>query len=724
MGSNCQGCEALWRLRIGYVEHRFSDGVCLNHIPLARQFWDRDGEHHYSKNKFHYNGQTTTTRGAIKLVDSSIRRWELMLVNEVSAPINNLGKGRILDPDWVDIDLLQWKDRCLKTHRERCDNPMKIWSTRPAWLIDVKQKCLVPGAKTDGRRYVALSYQYGTGSWLRITEAATLSSLEILGSLDKAEVLPAISPMIRHAMYLTTVLGERFLWADALCIPHYDAATTTEQLNLMGAIYANATVTITAADTHSGQGIPGLRGVSKPREIEQRVIQFGTKQIVAQPAEYGHHPFRLPLPYNRRGWTYQECMMSSRKVIFARGELIWECPCSYRKEGLAPSVNAHPRFSPSHRMSPILAGFPDTESLHEILAEFQRRELTYDSDALASITGLLSVFSRTFSGGFLYGLPEKFFDSALGWRASFHRRRHNVSPGSSRLGPSGLPSWSWIGWENRERGPFSTNHCDNALVYAGIRTSTRETFPITKWFTAKSPTVTAAERRPIFSTWPTDRETYKDPSNALPTGWTRHEAPKHIGGMPVAYPDGCGSSIFIHEDMKDERDADPGEERTNWWYYPVPVADISASTLPFTPEQTEYLFCRTHKACLWAAGRGTLKPNTQVNLWNAEKTKVGFLQPTGMIEQDMFPADVSSRVEGSRERGGEELIGTGVDLVAISRVREYKSSGRLGTVSTTEHMVVLWVEWADGVAYRQGYGEVYKEAWDKLPLESIELVLG
>ena len=42
-----------------------------------------------------------------------------------------------------------------------------------------------------------------------------------------------------------------------------------------------------------------------------------------------------------------------------------------------------------------------------------------------------------------------------------------------------------------------------------------------------------------------------------------------------------------------------------------------------------------------------------------------------------------------------------------------------------EHYVVLWVEWANGVAYRRASGVVERAAWDAHPdREEVDLVLG
>ena len=105
-------------------------------------------------------------------------------------------------------------------------------------------------------------------------------------------------------MYLTSAIGERYLWADALCIAHGD--NIAEQYTNMGAIYASAIVTIIAADGDSQDGVLGLRDISAPRNLEQNIIPFGEDKIVVRNTNIFFSSKRLGTRYYDRGWTYQE----------------------------------------------------------------------------------------------------------------------------------------------------------------------------------------------------------------------------------------------------------------------------------------------------------------------------------------------------------------------------------------------------------------------------------
>lgn len=626
--------------------------------------------------------------------------WNLLLVKQASVP-GHAGTGRVLDPDWVDIGIAnQWKNQCLSSHGAKCNNPMKIWPTSPAFLIDIKNKCLVPGEGCSP--FVALSYRQGDHLGFRI-DADIMKKLRMPNALDSPEISSRLPPIIYHSMHLTSVIGERYLWVDALCIDHSDNATTTEQLQLMSAIYASAIVTIIAADGDSQDGLLGLRNVSSPRKLEQRIIPFGEERIIVR--NTGIFDMDSGTPYYDRGWTYQEYKMSTRKIIFNQKELHWECQCSVWHEEMIPGTELDKYIDP--RMGVLLAGFPDMGSLSHIIARYNERNLRYDEDALPGISGLLSVASRTFTNGFLYGLPEMLFERGLGWKPCWSHtnlRRRIVSSSSSgrRLSYSALPSWSWIGWQ----GLVSIG--DEAARINYRKHWIEETTPITEWFTSSAPSGSPLRR--IRSTWFEKRDAFKSLTNPLPAGWTRHKVPPEdlMKWEPLLYPSGCSGDIFKHPNMPD-KDCDS-------WYYPFPVPNIQDTTLPFTPEQTPYIFCKTSKARLWAHQAGD---GNNLELHNESGRRIGVLHLHNQEQLELFPKTVASGAQGKL-----------IELVAIYRSTIYsktwdKTQERYTYPLTIEERYqVLWVEWKEQVACRLAGGHVEKAGWEELDLEEVSLILG
>ncbi|WXC63232.1 hypothetical protein SNK03_009049 [Fusarium graminearum] len=467
----------------------------------------------------------------------------------------------------------------------------------PAWLIDVEQKCLVPG--DVGGTYVALSYTYGNHAG-RLVDASILDKFQVPGALESPSLSGYISPIIRNAIFLTAAIGEKYLWADAICITHEDRESTARQLTSMGAIYANAIVTVVAADGDPLTGLAGIRGISAARQLNQVIVPFQDQKL--KRLDYWALQMENRLPYYERGWIYQEVRLSTRKIVFHGEQLHWMCRCSVWHEESAQrfqtEVVTYNEQLIDFSVRVLFSGFFTCAVFEMVVQSFNIKTLRYDEDAFPAISGLLSVLSRRFKGGFLYGIPEMMFERGLGW----------------------LP-WT---------------------PYANLKRRTRSSRP-------HSQTDPPEMWRRIRSTWYEDRDSYKDFNKPLLPGWTRHKAPETStwNGGPHLYPDGCDEYVFTHELMPVSK-LDPEK---HGWYYPFPVTEVNESTLPDMPEQTEYLFCKTKKGQLW----GTQKVGERKDalLYNSQKQKVGFLNLVNDDYLARFPETMTD------EEGG--LL---VDLVA------------------------------------------------------------
>ncbi|TGO07639.1 hypothetical protein BTUL_0258g00170 [Botrytis tulipae] len=717
----CETCQNIWRcfsqpdlvkpVNLGSITEALAT-QCRIHKPLVQAFVD----HMRSCEKFgSVLRQKRDDLGIIPgdsessvMITESISKggsyWNMLLVKKESVP-HHPGTGRILNPDWVDVEMLnRWKKQCLLKHGAECENPWKIWPKRPAFLIDVKTKCLVAGCISGD--FVALSYTYGR-SPVPTIDAVMLERLQEPYALDGLEFEEFLSPVIRNAMFLTSVISERYLWADSFCIPHANEKLRAEELNMMGAIYGNAVVTIIAADGDAQDGLRGLEGVSHPRDMNQHIVLFGSEQLIVR--NTGVFDLSGGGDYHSRGWTFQEHRLSRRMIIFKNKELHWQCQCSVWHEEMIPDAEIDKYIDP--RQNVITAGFPDLHSLSHILSNFNRTELRYDEDALSAISGLLSVLSRTFTGGFLYGIPEMFFERGLGWSPIWTHtniRRLNFSKRFKKDRPSqaGLPSWSWVSWH----GLLNIFAYGEAARINDRQKMIEETIPITKWYTSNSSSDFPENRRRIRSTWFENRDNYKDFAKPLATGWSCHDAPDtgSFRGEPHLYPDGCGKYVFKHVNMPD---SDIGS-----WYYPFPVPDIHNSTPPVTPEQTSYLFCKTWRARLW--GRQASGGNIAI-IFNSSGEDIGSLHLHNKAALSLFPTINS-----------EEIHGLPVDLIALYKSRVYSKTWNADKkiydhpFRREDEYKVLWVEWKGGVAYRLASGEVKAEEWEKLDPEKIDLILG
>ena len=83
-------------------------------------------------------------------------------------------------------------------------------------------------------------------------------------SKKRAINLNEISRTISDAAVVVEMLGERYLWVDALCILQDDQDDLAEQIPLMGQIYTRSLVTtMAAASIDSNSGLPGVSTLAR-----------------------------------------------------------------------------------------------------------------------------------------------------------------------------------------------------------------------------------------------------------------------------------------------------------------------------------------------------------------------------------------------------------------------------------------------------------------------------
>jgi len=151
------------------------------------------------------------------------------------------------------------------------------------------------------------------------TPAPAFSAQES-NSVLNASTLPAT---IRDAMIITQELRQRFLWIDTLCIVQDDDTEKQEHLRSMGSIYANAYITIVAAEGTAYSGIFGINhGNEATKSGYRRQLPDSVQQITSfeQKIRYHHQRLRASL-WNQRAWTFQEQIFSRRLLVFTKANV-------------------------------------------------------------------------------------------------------------------------------------------------------------------------------------------------------------------------------------------------------------------------------------------------------------------------------------------------------------------------------------------------------------------
>ncbi|KAF6815761.1 heterokaryon incompatibility protein [Colletotrichum plurivorum] len=270
-------------------------------------------------------------------------------------------------------------------------------------------------------KFAALSYCWGDkGNQLQTTTATIASHKD---GIDD-EMFPQA---IRDAIQVCRLLDIRYLWVDALCIIQDDAADWQQESSSMGLIYNNALVTLVAASSSSCDETFIHRQYSKVTlPFVSRLNQSVVGQYGLFPSGYGAQETTGGWPFldesksawQRRGWTLQEDIMSTRKLIFGVSMIHFQCSSSNLQENNFAGFKARlkgPDILERNKSLQDLLNIKSSASFstlytfwEELLSTYSRRALTRESDRLPAISGIAKVCSDilgddTYLAGFWKG---------------------------------------------------------------------------------------------------------------------------------------------------------------------------------------------------------------------------------------------------------------------------------------------------------------------------------
>jgi hypothetical protein len=404
---------------------------------------------------------------------AEISKFHLRVATDVidqSESTPTLRYGRILQ-EKIDLSLgKQWLSNC-----ERCHvcgplslRPGEQGSLIPNFRVIDLQKHRLHECTPEGVKYAALSYVWGDWIYPKL-DNKTIENYVNEGALSPKRV--NLPQAIIDAMEVARGVGLQYLWVDALCIKQDDESEKDTQIGQMDKIYANAVVTIVAAD--GGNANAPLKGISTKRPIDQVVSEIRNGVNVLIPVATG----KSLAPWENRAWTLQEKLLSNRLIVFSGGHMIWHCRKVVHFEDMTakdavavlgsnlgyPLLNfehSRRRLDPAPFSSSSQDGTVSVvrskafQQYATLVADYTGRRMTYASDVLRALQGTLPTLNRVFGRiqerereVFRYGLPQPVLDVALLWQpeGKCERRQH-----CERCNQSCMPSWSWAGWVGKK----------------------------------------------------------------------------------------------------------------------------------------------------------------------------------------------------------------------------------------------------------------------------------
>ena len=357
------------------------------------------------------------------------------------------------DLRFVDIPKIKgWLKTCEETHFDLKTlpqmNPRKLKKLR-FFLIDVENMMLVEKALLT--RYLALSYVWG-GVEMGKTIKSNLSTLSTKGGLLLSSA--KLPKTILDAIHLVKQLGEKYLWVDSICIIQDDSDHKHRQIQMMHMIYQGAVMTIISFGKNANTPLPGIRQQRTPASSTE-IIPTSQGNLRLEGVGGDYLSATLSSVYNRRGWTFQERLLSRRCLYITNHEVFFQCDQGQRNEiTLEDLSNSHPFYKEVGRLyiptlitstlRPKFTSFTGDnfqEMYERFVKEYTSRELSYPADALDAFSGVASALTQVFRGSKLHsGLSEKFIDGALLWKAKPRGNRLEIRNPETL---PGFPSWSW-----------------------------------------------------------------------------------------------------------------------------------------------------------------------------------------------------------------------------------------------------------------------------------------
>lgn len=333
-----------------------------------------------------------------------------------------------------------WLQDCHENHQ--CSKEILL-PKLPTRVLDISepQPRLHISAKNERSQYACLSYCWGGPQEVLTTKANLSNNIKRL-PLDK------LPKTLQDAISVSKSLGLRFLWIDALCIIQDSPEDKAIEINKMGSIYTDATVTIFATcASRVGDGFLQHRSSDEGGVQLSFYVSDSMQGKVTMLLQDDYTPDE---PLDSRAWVVQETLLSRRRLIYGTKELLWKC-----QENDIQTVTVSPRtynillgrlpsgiFSPAQDFDVRRQKEADNshvESWRTIVQNLTSRGITNREDRLPAIGGVVAELQEVWKDEYIVGVWRRTLAQNLMWyRVVSHPSASLPRPVEYRS-----PTWSW-----------------------------------------------------------------------------------------------------------------------------------------------------------------------------------------------------------------------------------------------------------------------------------------
>ncbi|RYP41184.1 hypothetical protein DL767_001188 [Monosporascus sp. MG133] len=294
-------------------------------------------------------------------------------------------------------------------------------------------------------RYVALSHCWGasTKAPFRTTKANHDDNL-------KGIPLTALPRTFRDAIRVVKAIGVRFMWIDSLCIVQDDKDDWADEAAKMADIYRGSYFTIAATSSPNGDGGLFLESLTSATAVH--IGGHGNTHTDATDATntvpltcFIRHPIASrkaiwDAPLSQRAWVLQEQVLAPRLIHFTEHQMYYQCHLGLESEDGTIKDDSTTSLRGASTMvvgeGEVDMGLRDLSTpVHAVetwwtwVAEYSSRSLTFHTDRIAAVAGLVKHYQSSTGKVPLLGLWAETLWYDLAWQVNSDVRNQSESTG-------------------------------------------------------------------------------------------------------------------------------------------------------------------------------------------------------------------------------------------------------------------------------------------------------
>jgi hypothetical protein len=304
---------------------------------------------------------------------------------------------------------------------------------------DIPSRTGVRLVESDGlardRKYACLSYRWGSNN-MTTTRATYEQHRDGIGFEE-------LTLAFQDTVHIVRRLGVRYLWIDSLCIIQDDEEDWRAESKTMATVYSRALFTLArhVDSTTSLRSLckPQIYTVSEPSVLPPVYARIRSKHFW-DTYDTGDSPLL------KRGWIYQERLLSPRVIHCTNFEIAWECcevsqchcaSIKYSQDLLETPKIHHARALGLTDHTAIVNEAAIRERWRSIIKEYSGLDLTKSSDRLPAIQGCAEQVKPYLQDSYSFGLWTGGLGLDLFWV------QDDARPERRPIQLFHVPTWSW-----------------------------------------------------------------------------------------------------------------------------------------------------------------------------------------------------------------------------------------------------------------------------------------